>query len=134
MHVYEPESEDWNIDHVNQVLQGMSVVVVEWAVRSQGLILPPGNPKSIDGIADLADQKFIPRQKQAGSYVLLSQLLDEKNMDPATLDLVAPTARSELDVAVAVAEGKADAGLGIEAAARQQRLEFKYCLKSVMIS
>ena len=55
-------------------------------------------------------------------------------MDPATLDLVAPTARSELDVAVAVAEGKADAGLGIEAVARQQRLEFKYCLKSVMIS
>ena len=76
MHVYEPESEDWNIDHVNQVLQGMPVVVVEWAARSQGLILPPGNPKSIDGIADLADQKFIPRQKQAGSYVLLSQLLD----------------------------------------------------------
>ena len=98
------------------------------------MILPLGNPKSIDGIADLAGQKFIPRQKQAGSYVLLSQLLDEENMDPATLDLVAPTARSELDVAVAVAEGKADAGLGIEAVARQQRLEFKYCLKSVMIS
>ena len=125
MHVYEPESEDWNIDHVNQVLQGMSVVVVEWAVRSQGLILPPGNPKSIDGIADLADQKFILRQKQAGSYVLLSQLLDEENMDPATLDLVATTARSELDVAVAVAEGKADVGLGIEAVTRQQGLEFK---------
>ena len=45
MHVYEPESEDWNIDHVDQVLQGMPVVVIEWAVRSQGLILPPGNPK-----------------------------------------------------------------------------------------
>ena len=46
-------------------------------------------------------------------------------MDSATLDLVAPPARSELDVAVAVAEGKAGAGLGIEAVARQQRLEFK---------
>ena len=71
MHVYEPDSEDWNIDHVSQVLQGMPVVVVEWAVRSQGLILAPGNPKSINGIADLAGKKFIPRQKQAGSYVLL---------------------------------------------------------------
>ena len=125
MHVYEPDSEDWNIDHVSQVLQGMPVVVVEWAVRSQGLILAPGNPKSINGIADLAGEKFIPRQKQAGSYVLLKHLLDEEGLNPATLDLLAPPARSELDVAIAVAEGKADAGLGIEAVARQQRLEFK---------
>ena len=125
MHVYEPDSEDWNIDHVSQVLQGMPVVVVEWAVRSQGLILAPGNPKSIKGIADLAGEKFIPRQKQAGSYVLLKHLLDEEGLNPATLDLLAPPARSELDVAIAVAEGKADAGLGIEAVARQQRLEFK---------
>ena len=44
MHVYEPDFEDWNIDHVSQVLQGMPVVVVEWAVRSQGLILEPKNP------------------------------------------------------------------------------------------
>ena len=43
MHVYEPDFEDWNIDHVSQVLQGMPVVVVEWAVRSQGLILEPKN-------------------------------------------------------------------------------------------
>ncbi len=125
MHVYEPDSEDWNIAHVSQVLQGMPVVVVEWAVRSQGLILAPGNPKSINGIADLAGEKFIPRQKQAGSYVLLKHLLDEEGLNPATLDLLAPPARSELDVAIAVAEGKADAGLGIEAVARQQRLEFK---------
>ena len=125
MHVYEPDSEDWNIDHVSQVLQGMPVVVVEWAVRSQGLILAPGNPKSIKGIADLAGEKFIPRQKQAGSYVLLKHLLDKEGLNPATLDLLAPPARSELDVAIAVAEGKADAGLGIEAVARQQRLEFK---------
>ena len=69
MHVYEPESEDWNIDHVNQVLQGMPVVVVEWAVRSQGLILPPGNPKSIDGIADLAGKNlFRDRNKRAHRY------------------------------------------------------------------
>ena len=91
-------------------------------MRSQGLILAPKNPRSINGIADLAGEKFIPRQKQAGSYVLLSHRLDEKGMDPATLDLVAPPARSELDVAIAVDEGKADAGLGIEAVARQQRL------------
>ena len=38
--------------------------------------------------------------------------------------MIDPPARSELDVALAVAEGKADVGLGIEAVARQQKLEF----------
>ena len=86
----------------------MPVVVIEWAVRNQGLSLAPRNPKSIDGIVDLAGEKFIPRQKQAGSCVLLNHLLDEEDLDPATLDLVAPPARSE-----------------VEAVARQQRSEFK---------
>ena len=124
MHVYEPEHKDWNIGHVSRLMHGMPVVVIEWAVRSQGLILAPGNPKSILGVSDFQGMKFIPRQKQAGSFVLLSHLLAEKGIDPVGLNMVDPPARSELDVALAVAEGKADVGLGIEAMARQQRLEF----------
>ncbi len=38
--------------------------------------------------------------------------------------MVDPPARNEADVAVAVAEGKADAGLAIEPAARLYRLDF----------
>jgi molybdate-binding protein len=37
---------------------------------------------------------------------------------------LSPPARSQADVALAVAEGKADAGLAIEAAAHQFRLDF----------
>ena len=124
VHVYEPDSKDWNVRNISRVLHGMPVVVVEWAIRSQGLILAPGNPKSIFGVSDFQGMKFIPRQKQAGSYVLLSHLLSANNMDPMRLDMIDPPARSELDVALAVAEGKADVGLGIEAVARQQNLEF----------
>lgn len=125
MHVYEPERDDWNVGHVSQVLHGMPVVVIEWAVRQQGLILAPGNPKNIGGIADLARGKFIPRQKQAGSYILLNHLMERDGLNPAALDLLGTPARSELEVAIAVAEGRADVGLGIEAVARQQRLDFK---------
>ncbi|MEE2688889.1 MAG: helix-turn-helix transcriptional regulator [Pseudomonadota bacterium] len=124
VHVYEPDREDWNVRNISRVLHGMPVVVVEWAIRSQGLILAPGNPKSIFGVSDVQGMKFIPRQKQAGSYVLLSHLLSAHGMDPMRLDMIDPPARSELDVALAVAEGKADVGLGIEAVARQQKLEF----------
>ena len=40
------------------------------------------------------------------------------------LSLVAPPARSEADVALAIAEGKADAGFAVETVARQFRLGF----------
>ena len=125
MHVFEPGRDDWNVGHVAQVLHGMPVVLIEWATRQQGLIVAPGNPKNIKGIADLGQGKFIPRQKQAGSYILLSHLMAREGLDPATLDMLETPARSELDVAIAVAKGKADAGLGIEAVARQQRLGFE---------
>ena len=42
----------------------------------------------------------------------------------AELHIGLPPARSELEVALAVLEGKADAGFGIAAVARQLRLEF----------
>lgn len=124
MHVYEPERDDWNIGHVERVLHGMPVVVVEWARRRQGLVVAPGNPRTVAGIADLVRCRFIPRQKQAGSYILLDHLMKREGLDPATLDMVDPPARSEADVALAVLEGKADAGLAIEAVVRQHRLDF----------
>ena len=110
MHVFEPERDDWNVGHVAQLLHGMPVVLIEWSTRQQGLIVAPGNPKKIKGIADLGQGKFIPRQKQAGSYILLSHLMAREGLDPATLDMLETPARSELDVAIAVAKGKADAG------------------------
>ena len=68
-HVYEPESEDWNIDHVNQVLQGMPVVVVELAVRSQGLILPPAIRNQLTGyLIWRVKNLFRDRNKQAHMY------------------------------------------------------------------
>jgi putative molybdopterin biosynthesis protein len=103
----------------------MPVVLIEWATRQQGLIVAPGNPKNINGIADLGRGKFIPRQKQAGSYILLNHLMAPDGLDPASLDMLETPARSELDIAISVAEGKADAGLGIEVVARQQRLDFQ---------
>lgn len=124
MHVFEPERDDWNLDHVSQALHGMPIVLIEWATRRQGFIVAPGNPKGIESVTDLGQARFVLRQKQAGSYVLLSHLLGVEGLDPAALNVLEPPARSEVDVALAVAEGEADVGLGIEAVARQFRLGF----------
>jgi len=124
MHVYEPDREDWNRAHIRERIPGMPVVLVEWAMRTQGLVLAPGNPAKITSIADLAGRRVMPRQQEAGSRVLLEYLMKRAGLDPKAITMLEPPARSEADVALAVADGKADAGLAIETVARQYRLDF----------
>ncbi len=124
MHIFEPEAEDWNRGHLERALPGSPFVLVEWAWRVQGLVVPQGNPKGIAGLGDLAGLTLIPRQKQAGSQILLDHLLQRDGHDPGRLQWLAPAARNHAEVALAVAEGKADAGFAVETVARQFRLDF----------
>jgi putative molybdopterin biosynthesis protein len=124
LHVYEPGARDWNREHVARALPGAPVVLLEWAWRSQGLVVAPGNPAGIRALSDLAGRTLIPRQQQSGSHLLLDHLLGEAGLERQQLKVLTPPARSEADVALAVAEGKADAGLAVETVARQFRLGF----------
>ena len=130
LHVYEPEAApsspggDWNRGHLARAMAGMPVVLVEWAWRVQGLVVPQGNPQRIAALADLAGRTLVPRQERSGSHLLLDYLMRRDGLDPARLELLSPPARSEADVALAVAEGKADAGFAVETVARQFRLGF----------
>ena len=82
-------------------------------------------------VYDLVKEGSIPVSRVTGTLLFPRELVEawvRRNAETeGGIETVMrpPPARSELDVAVAVAEGKADAGLGIEAIARQQRLEFK---------
>jgi putative molybdopterin biosynthesis protein len=124
LHVYEPEVADWNREHVARAMPGAPVVLLEWAWRSQGLVVAAGNPKGIVALEDLAGLTLIPRQQQSGSHLLLEHLLRAAGIARERLELLAPPARSEADVALAVLDGKADAGLAVETVARQFRLGF----------
>lgn len=101
-----------------------AVVLLHWAVRQQGLIVPPGNPQNIQSLAEAAKQRFALRQSGAGSYQLLQALMTEAGI---RLDINARAAgifHSEQDAALAVAEGSADVSMGLAAVARQLRLHF----------
>lgn len=124
VHLYEPETDGWNVTHVENDLMGEPVVLIEWAWRERGLIIADGNPKRIAAFPDLVGKRFIPRQAEAGSQVLFQALLKRERLDPATIEIVAPAARSESDIAVAITEGKADAGFGLGCVAHQFRLGF----------
>lgn len=122
-HLSESGGAEWNVAHVTRALAGEPIVLVEWARREQGMILAAGNPRRIAGVADLAGLQIVPRQREAGSYLLLVQLLEQVGMSLDDLTLAAP-ARTEAEVALAVAEGRADAGFGLAAMARRHGLDF----------
>ena len=105
-------------------LAGQPVVIIEWARRQQGLIVAPDNPLGFKTAKDLRRRRIIGRQREAGAFVLLERMLDQFNMSISDLTLLETPARTEGDVAAAVAEGRADAGLAIQAVARQYRLGF----------
>jgi len=100
--------------------------LVRIATRMQGLIVARGNPKSIRSVADLAQPglRFINRQRDSGTRILLDELLSEAQLDPSRIDGYENEEHTHAAVAAHVAGGLADAGLGIEAAAMQAQLGF----------
>ena len=121
LHVPDAEEGSHNLALVRERFGAAPVVLLEWAWREQGLIVAPGNPLGLAGIADLARARHVARQPGAGSRLLFDRLVAS-----ADVALPAPVAEvgSETEVALAVSEGRADAGLGLHAVARQFRLDF----------
>ncbi len=93
--------------------------------REQGLMVAPGNPLVLKGLADVAAlrARFVWRQPGSATRLLTQHLLREAGLEePQLRD--AGTEHSHNAVAAAVASGSADAGLGVRAAAAAYALDF----------
>ncbi|MDQ4092808.1 MAG: GntR family transcriptional regulator [Actinomycetota bacterium] len=90
--------------------------------REQGLLLAPGSPHRATTPADLAGLRVAKREVGAGTRVLLDQLLSAAGIAPH--DVAGPELHSHLEIALAVASGIADVGLGLRAAANDLELDF----------
>jgi len=100
--------------------------VIGFARRRQGLIVAQGNPLGIGSIADVVARRarYVNRAIGTGTRVLFDELLAQANI--AAVDVIGHETHepSHAAVAQAVASGAADAGLGIEPAARTRGLSF----------
>ncbi len=101
-------------------------VLIHLAYRMQGLFVASGNPKQVRGIQDLnrPDLRFVNRQVGSGTRVLIDLLLARHRIDPAQVVGYESTEFTHAAVAAYIASGMADAGVGLEAAARRFGLEF----------
>ena len=110
----------------NGVLQASGGSSVTLVGREQGLMVPRGNPKGIRDIADLArsDVRFVNRQPGSGTRVWLDGALKRLGIPHEEIAGSEIEKLSHSEVARAVAEGKANAGFGLETSARVYGLDF----------
>ncbi|OYU43438.1 MAG: LysR family transcriptional regulator, partial [Burkholderiales bacterium PBB4] len=117
--------------------------IIGFAHRTQGLIVAQGNPLDLQSLQDLATRqvRFVNRNLGSGTRVVLDELLQQQGIASARIRGYLDTEPSHTAVAHAVAAGEADAGLGIEIAARALGLSFVplvqesyhlVCLKSAL--
>ncbi len=125
-HLRDEHTGEYNVDYVHHILPGRAVRLVTLVTRSLGLIVAAGNPKGISGVGDLARSGVVIMNRQAGSgtRVLLDAQLQELRIAPGDVGGYDREATTHAAVATAVAEGEADAGLGVQAAAESLGLGF----------
>jgi putative molybdopterin biosynthesis protein len=126
-HLLDPETGEYTLPYLDRLFgSDNDIAVIRLLHRDQGLIVAPGNPLGLTGIADLtgAELRYVNRQRGAGTRVLLDVELTRHHLTPDQLVGYEREEHTHLAVAAAVAAGRADAGLGIHAAARAFGLDF----------
>ncbi len=129
-HLLDPETGEYTLPYLPRVfgdaLAVADVAVIRLVHREQGLIVAAGNPCGLAGVEDLRRPglRYVNRQRGAGTRMLLDHELRRCGIAPGDVTGYQREAHSHLAVAAAVAAGRADAGLGIAAAARPYGLDF----------
>jgi putative molybdopterin biosynthesis protein len=125
-HLFDPASGDFNFPFLKRHLPNLKLTVINLTIRHQGLIVAKGNPKNVEGVADLArpDVGFINRQRGAGTRILLDHHLAQAGISFSAVRGYDREEYTHMAVAVNVLTQAADCGLGIFAAAKALDLDF----------
>ena len=106
-------------------------LLVQLAVRTQGLFVAAGNPLGLRGLGDLTRPglRFVNRPEGSGTRVLTDLLLKREGIAPQAVAGHDNTELTHAAVAAYVASGMADVGIGVQTAAHRFGLHFIPLLK-----
>ncbi len=125
-HLLDEETGEYNTSYIKKLLPDTKIVLVNLVYRTQGFIVPRGNPKGIKGFDDLRrkDVVFVNRQAGAGTRLLTDLYLKKLRIDPGTVNGYYHEEFTHMAVAAAVLSGAGDTGLAVLSAAQALDLDF----------
>lgn len=126
IHLLDETTGQYNASYVMNLFPTFKGALIRGVKRTQGLMVPKGNPKGLRGIEDLArdDIRFVNRQKGSGTRLLLDFHLKNCGILADQIQGYEREMATHMAVASAVLSGSADTGLGIRSAAAISGLDF----------
>ncbi|MDF2633289.1 MAG: molybdenum cofactor synthesis domain containing protein [Pelosinus sp.] len=126
VHLLDDVTGQYNITHLKKFLLNKEVKLVHFAMRQQGLMVLPSNPKDIKGLEDLAraDITYINRQRGSGTRMLLDYELKKIKIHSSQICGYEKEVGTHMAVGASILAGAADTGLGVQAAAKALGLDF----------
>jgi molybdate-binding protein len=113
---------DHNAPYAARVLADRRPVLVSLWRREQGIMVARGNPREVASVRDLVRVRVAQRRVGTGTRAHVDRLLGEAGAGADAVN--GPEVDSHLDVALCVAAGAADAGVGVRAAATAIGVDF----------
>jgi len=120
------ESGEYNVPYVRHLFPDRDMELITLAHRTQGLMLTAGNPEGIGGIAALARAgvRFANRNAGSGTRLWLDAELKRQGIPPEQINGYDRVVKTHSEAASLIESSKADAALGLQAAAHQHHLDF----------
>ncbi len=117
---------EYNTPFVRHLFPDRDVEIVTLAYRTQGLMLANGNPKAIKKITDVAkpNVRFVNRNAGSGTRLWFDNELKRFKIPVESVKGYHKEIKTHTEAAALIAANKADAALGLQAAAYQYNLGF----------
>jgi putative molybdopterin biosynthesis protein len=124
--LWDEKSGEYNLPYIYRLLPVKQVRVVTLAHRRIGFMVAPGNPLQIHQFSDLTRKgvRFINRQNGSGTRVWLDSEIKRNKINPETISGYNLEKNSHSDIAMAIAMGHADVGVGLQSVAVTLGLDF----------
>jgi putative molybdopterin biosynthesis protein len=125
-HLWDEGNGEYNLPYIYKLLPVKQVRVVTLAHRRIGFMTAPGNPLQIHKLADLTRKgvRFINRQHGSGTRVWLDSQISRNKINPETISGYDVEKNCHSEVAMSIALGQADVGIGLQSVAVTLGLDF----------
>mgnify|MGYP003302811536 FL=1 len=125
-HLLDTVTGEYNLSFMKKYFPKGDVKLIRCVGREQGLMVAKGNPLDIQKFADIAKDgvRYVNRQKGSGTRILADYLCKTEQIDMASVYGYEREEMTHTSVAAQIANGSADAGMGIYSAAKLYDLDF----------